>query len=43
MDIDLIRIFKAVSTIYETVALKLNQAHIFYCTAIISQILIQLS
>ena len=34
LNIDLIMIFKVVLTVYVAVALKLNQPHIFYCTAI---------
>ena len=43
MNIDLIIIFRVVLTLYVVVALQLNQPHIFYCTAIISQIFAQLS
>ena len=43
MNIDLIMILETVLTLYVVVALQLNQRHIFYCTAIISQIFAQLS
>ena len=43
MNIDLIIIFKVVLTLYVVVALQLNQPHIFYCIAIISQIFAQLT
>ena len=43
MNIDLIIIFRVVLTLYVVVALQLNQPHIFYYTAIISQIFAQLS
>ena len=40
MNIDLITIFKVVLTLYVDVALKLNQSHNFYYTAIISEIFV---